>query len=174
MSPHQIIAVAVRLFAIWLFSGLAVYAPFYFWIDPGTGDVNSALALIVGGVIVLFLALGLWRFPLTVANKLLSSTVQERPDKEGADLWLAMGCALMGLWFLTTAISGLLASIMQTSSEFGGGYLNMSTWPGVYLPKMIIGLWLVLGGKGFRKLFWWVRNAGHTSPPEIDADDTSD
>ena len=30
-----------------------------------------------------------------------------------------------------------------------------------YMVEMAIALWLVFGAKGFRRLFWWARQAGY-------------
>jgi hypothetical protein len=174
MSPHQIVAVATRLFAIWLFVLIAMNTHSYFLSTPLHGESDSGLVFIVGGALVVLLAFGLWKFPLTIAGKLLSSNVQEPVAQEQPDMWLAMGCALMGLWMIASTIPPFIQNLILFKSEVGDGYSeNLSIWLVVYLPKTIIGFWLIFGGKGFRKIFWWARNAGRISPPS-GADSSSD
>ena len=132
------------------------------------------LALVLSGAAVALLALGLWRFPLTVARKLLSPRAEPPSDGAEPDTWLAMGCALMGLWLLTKAISSVARDLLFFTSGFEGGYYDdAKLWIGIYLPETIIGLWLIFGAKGFRRLFWWARNAGRPAPSEVSAEATS-
>ena len=175
MSPHQITAVAVRLVAIWLFALIAMNVPYYFLNTPLQGESDSIVVFMVGAALVVLLALALWKFPLTVARKLLASNAQEPETHHGPDLWLAMGCALMGLWMLASTIPAFTQSLVLARSDFGTGYADsFPIWLGLYLPKTIIGLWLVFGAKGFRKLFWWARNAGYRKPPQRDTGASSD
>ena len=175
MSPHQIIAVAVRLLAIWLFALIAMNVPYYFLNTPLQGESDSIAAFIVGAVLIVFVALMLWKFPLTVARKLISTESQASDTERQPDMWLAMGCALMGLWMIVSVIPAFIQSLVVARSEFGGGYSDhLSIWLGLYLPKTLIGLWLVFGAKGFRKLFWWARSAGYARPQRADIDTSSE
>ena len=165
MSPHQIIAVAVRLFAIWLFALVAINGTYYFQLTRQQGESDSVLVFMVGAILVILMAIGLWRFPLTIAKKLLSSNTQNPASEEQPDLWLAMGCALMGLWMLSSSIPSFVYDLTLARSDYAAGFSDtMNVRLGLYLPKTMIGLWLIFGGKGFRKLFWWVRNAGRRHP----------
>ena len=175
MSPHQIVAVATRLFAIWLFVLIAMNVPYYFLSTPLQGESDSVLVFIVGGALIVLLAFGLWKFPLTIAGKLLSSNVQEPVEREQPDMWLAMGCALMGLWMIASIFPPFIQDLVIVRSEFGDVYSeNLGIWLGLYLPKAIIGSWLIFGGRGFRKIFWWARNAGRATPPPRGTDGSSD
>lgn len=168
MSPHQIIAVAVRLFAIWLCALVAMNLPYYFLNTPLRGEADSIFVFLGGSAIFVIVAIGLWRFPLMVANKLLSTNVQKSESSAKPDMWLAMGCSLIGLWLLATTIPALVQDLIWAVPEFAGGHPveTLNIWFGLYLPKIIIGVWLILGGKGFRRLFWWARNAGRDTAPQ--------
>src|SRR5215468_10600085 len=102
MSPHQAVAVAVRIFAAWLgISVLRDLASFAFLKQtdmPGFGFVVTVLALAA------LLVSALWLFPGTIAGKLLSPDNAKPEPSASPDLWLAMGCALLGLWLLTSAL----------------------------------------------------------------------
>ena len=79
MSPHQTIAVAARLFAIWLALGLPTQL-YGLWrlgdivATPGLRLLTAAAALLSAVVAVV-----LWFFPLTVARKLLRTSDQPAP-----------------------------------------------------------------------------------------------
>lgn len=175
MSPHQIIAVAVRLFAIWL----ALTVVFDFWSfyndAAGQNEAYTRVVVVTAAVLLLVLVLVLWRFPLTIAHKLLSSPANEPSSPASPDLWLAMGCALIGLWFLVSTFFEL----QQRLLFYFNGYMDATTatlghWLVYYVPRFAVSLWLIFGTAGFRKLFWWARNAGHgasvravkNSPPD--------
>ena len=38
----------------------------------------------------------------------------------------------------------------------------------------LFAVWLLLGARGFRKLFWWMRNVGRPSRSEVTANKTPD
>jgi hypothetical protein len=164
MSPHQTVAVAVRVFAAWL--GIAVLrnlASFAFLKQtemPGYGFAVSVLALAV------LLVAALWLFPGTIAGKLLSPDNAKPETSVSPDLWLAMGCALLGLWMLTSAIPTLIFdtyALLRLNPGDDGGNVPQSVV--YYVVEVAIGLWLVFGAKGFRRLFWWARNAGYKKAP---------
>jgi len=163
MSPHQTIAVVVRLFAVWLAVYVARTAPFYFREaarsdDPYAGAVIVAIAL----VITLFL-LFLWFFPRTVARGLLESESAVPAEPAAVDTWFAVGCALIGLWLIVPAVTSLLYNFFvvymaQRSNEYDTGMLQFG-WV-YYAIQLALGLWLLLGAKGARTLFWWARSRG--------------
>ena len=107
MSPQQIVAVMARLFAIWIVIHLPGQA--YEILVPSTRDADRSTRLFaVGGFALEILAsLALWFFPLTIARKLLRSSSDERPPPSSSDLWLGMGCALIGLWLFATSLPAL-------------------------------------------------------------------
>jgi hypothetical protein len=161
MSPHQAVAVAVRIFAAWL--GIAVLrdlASFAFVRQSDMPGYGFALALLV--LTALFIA-ALWLFPGLIARRLLSPDNAKPEPSTSPDLWLAMGCALLGLWLLISALPTLvfdtyaLAHISSGSEDPG----NLRQSAVYYLVEVGIALWLVFGAKGFRRLFWWARNAGY-------------
>ena len=166
MSPHQIIAVAVRLFAVWLAVTTVVSAPTFYMqlIEVEVGSTASLAAAVFVAALALGIVYVLWRFPLTIAGKLLTTASQEPVESASPDLWLAMGCSIVGLWLITSHLPTLVTMLV-----FGGiGEWRVSVW----LPNLTglaLGLWLVFGARGFRKLFWWTRHAGHRQPAGDDS-----
>jgi hypothetical protein len=123
---------------------------------PGYGFAVTLVvlaALLVGA---------LWLFPGTIARKLLSPDNAKPETSASPDLWLAMGCALLGLWLLTSALPTLIFDAYAlVHLDPGGDRGNIPQSVVYYVVEVAIALWLVFGAKGFRRLFWWARNAGY-------------
>jgi hypothetical protein len=160
MSPHQVIAVAVRLFAVWL--GLYVIRglPAFYVARPADALgiwIGLGIVLVSGGVV-----LALWLFPGTVAAALLSKPVAESEPSRSPDLWLTMGCALVGLWVMTSAFPAFIrdALVIYDASSNHDEVGGVKFWLFYNAVEVAIAAWLILGAKGFRKVFWWARYAG--------------
>jgi hypothetical protein len=162
MSPHQTIAVAVRLFAIWL----AIYAgrmvPAFYREVSGTDDTGASVAIIVIAVFVLLFVLLLWFFPRTVARGLLDAKSLVPVEPASADTWFAVGCALIGLWLLIPALASVIYNLSVIYLAQRDSAIDMTSlrfpWT-YYLVEIAFGVWLLLGARGIRRLFWWARNA---------------
>ena len=163
MSPTQIVAVAIRLFIVWQVVITVISIPALYAQARSLYSVGWELPMLfylVAAAIIGVLLYVLWRFPMTVAGKILSRTIEESEESASPDLWLSMGCALMGLWLLVVAIPEVASDVMAARE----GYLSAPSIVKVRLaadvPALILGIWLIFGAKGFRKLFWWARGVG--------------
>jgi hypothetical protein len=160
MSPYQVVAVALRLVAVWLgIYALRTVVSLAFLRRSETPGLGVAVAFLA---LTGLLALALWFFPRSIAGKLISPDAANTEASATPDLWLAMGCALLGLWILTAAFPSLVLdtyALVYIGPGADGFELKRSVL--YYLSEIVIGLWLVFGAKGFRKLFWWARNAGY-------------
>lgn len=160
VSPHQAVAVAIRIFAAWL--GITVIrglASFAFIRQSDMPGYAFAVAVLV---LAALLVAALWLFPGIIAGKLLSPTNAKLETSASPDLWLEMGCALLGLWLLTSALPTLIFdtyALLRLNPGDDRGNVPQSVV--YYVVEVAIGLWLVFGAKGFRRLFWWARNAGY-------------
>jgi hypothetical protein len=161
MSPHQAVAVALRLFAVWLgiyaFRTVVSFAYVRESAVPGFGAAVAFLALTV------LLVIALWFFPRSIAGKLLSPDNAKPEAPANPDLWLAMGCALLGLWMLTSALPSLVLvtyALLYIDATSDDTSLKRSVL--YYVVEIAIALWLIFGAKGFRKMFWWAQHAGYT------------
>jgi hypothetical protein len=163
MSPHQTIAVGVRLFAVWLVvyastSSLSAYVMDAAHSAHGNDWVALAFFLVFG-----IAGFVLWFCPATIARGLLKPADLQTSPSESPDIWLAIGCALLGLWVLSSAAPSLLAHLyfrytLHASHEDVNG-VDISSFIGEFA-RLAFGVWLILGGAGFRRLFWWARTAG--------------
>ena len=159
VTPHQIVAVALRLFAVWLglqtlrtlpaFLGTNGFGP------PSYGWVTFILALTL---VVIF---ALWVFPRALAGKLLPPPDSQPRPPATPDVWLSMGCTLLGLWSLTTAIPRLVNELVAWNEmSYTDDRSQLQRWIVYYLVEIAVAVWLLLGAKGVKKLFWWAQNAG--------------
>ena len=162
MSPHQIIAVMVRLFAVWV----TVHLPgqlysFYF---QGTKFDQPQTGLITIGILIVVVALvlGLWFFPLSIARRLLGSSPLENTPPASSNTWLATGCALIGLYLLTEYLPSLVRDVVVFSSteRLTGDFSELKSSIAYFVCMVAIALWLIIGATGFAKALRWARYAG--------------
>ena len=165
MSPHQTIAVAVRLFAIWLAAyALRSASAVFFGASPYGGRVstNGLVVAVIICLLTVAAAALLWFFPLTAAKKLLSPSAATSDSAENKSTWLAMGCALIGLWLLASAIPSIARDALYFYSpaapfEDKDGF---GAWFAYRCVEVAVALSLLFGSRGFVKIFWWMQTAG--------------
>src|SRR5207248_4142271 len=91
MSPHQTLAVAVRLFAIWLAIYVVRMAPWVYRETLKADDiVASTIVIFLVAAALLFIFL-LWFFPRSIARGLLDAKNLSSAEPPSADLWFALG-----------------------------------------------------------------------------------
>ena len=164
MSPIQIVALAVRLFAVWVALYWARWMPYSFAQARASdgGMVMFAVLAVVGVLAVL----GMWFFPRTIARSILPATEASPGPIAVPTTWLAVGCVLLGLWVLTAAVPALAQNVFLL---FYAKRENASLPEGwgagmVYIVvEFAVAAWLLLGSVGLRKLFRWVRD-GDAAP----------
>jgi hypothetical protein len=165
MSPHQVVAVAARLFAVWLVIHLPGQVYGFFAQDAKLADSTLRVVAVCVALVEVLVILVLWLFPHMIARRLLGSPSVETVTPSPADTWLRMGCALLGLWLLATSLPALLLDTYALSLlQYGDD--TSSLWHSVlyYIAEVAIGVWLILGAAGFRQVVWWARNAGIGEP----------
>ena len=156
VTPHQIVALALRLFAIWMGIQALGYVPWFFQVRGSQSPDYVYVTFMFALNLVIILAL--WFFPRMIAWKLVPSDDTRSQPPATADTWLAMGCTLIGLWTLTTTIPRLVEYsylVKATDDRWGLAPEVLSQ-----LVKLAIAVWLVLGGKGVGRIFRWAQYAG--------------
>jgi hypothetical protein len=165
MSPHQVVAVAARLFAVWLAIHLPGQVYEFVASDTKLNDPTMRLVALCVAVVEVVTILALWLFPYSIARRLLGSSPVEAGPSASADTWVRIGCALIGLWLVATSLPALVLDAFVLSSFTtvdDTSSLRHSVF--YYLAEVAIGAWLILGARGFRQLVWWARNAGVGEP----------
>ena len=163
MSPHQTIAVAVRLFAIWLAIYFARMVPRFYRETLKADDAAGGVGVVVIAAFVVVVVLVLWFFPRTVAKGLLDAKDLTTSETASPDTWFAVGCALIGIWLIVPALASVIYDLLvlylaQRNSTLDTGNLTLGVI--YHFVEIAIGFWLLLGARGARKLFWWARDAG--------------
>lgn len=163
MTPHQTIAVVVRLFAIWLAVYAARMIPAFYRELGGTEDATARLVAIVVAILIALGILFLWMFPRSIARVLLDSSPLTPTEPVSADTWLAIGCALLGVWLIVPALASIVYNLTALYLAQRDPRMDTSgmrpAWI-YYAVELGFGIWLLLGARGLRKAFWAMRN-GH-------------
>jgi hypothetical protein len=159
VSPLQILSVALRLFAVWLGIQALRTLPSFFLVraDSASGFAYALFLFTLSAV----LGLALWFFPNSIARKLLPPETSQPAPVSTVDTWLAVGCSLIGLWLVCTILPQLVldAYFVLSSSDLDDTS-RPKRWILYNLAEVLIASWLILGARGFRRVFWWVQNAG--------------
>ena len=164
MTPHQVLAVSVRLFAIWLLLyAISTVAGSYLEAHRHS-ETNALVPLFLGvGAIVCICAL-LWFFPLFIARKILPSSTVNEAGPPAFESWFSVGCSMIGVWVLAKAIPALVSYVLVN-------YLGKKFWPDSFVTnpewgllvsfnvfQLAVGIWLFMGARGLRKVLNWARN----------------
>ena len=164
MTPHQTLALGVRLFAIWYALVIVREAiTFILWSPPYDSQI---LAFVIGGSILSVLVLlALWFFPKSIARGLLPHSSDVPTQVPSQQMWFTLGTALIGLWFAASAIAPILRnlSVMYVfRPELVNSESLRSLREGLFyhVVELLLGLGLLFGATGIRKFVWWVRNVG--------------
>lgn len=171
MSKHQIIALGVRLFAIFLFVlSIDNLMTLLAWLGRDEAiNVSAAIYSAIFATIVFLVCVLLWFFPMTIAGKLLPAE-QGNAVPVGLEGIAIIGFVLLGLWVLTNAISDAVywGVMMRVASSYGGWQgLDVGTRASIIATgvEILIGLWLVLGARGLRRAIW-------RAFPDVESTDT--
>lgn len=165
MTPHQAFALGVRLFVIWcaLIIVREIVGSLVSWPPPHD---STWLVLVIGGSVVsLVILLILWHFPISVARGLLPNSNEVPMQPSSYQIWFTVGTALIGLWFVASAIAPILRNIsimtvFRSELTNPGQLRSLQTGILYYTVELVLGLCLLFGATGIRKVVWRVRNVG--------------
>jgi hypothetical protein len=155
MSREDIVAIASRLFAVYL---LVISFRFFAGLFQA-GALNGfgaagLVALVLVAVAPLLVAALLWFFPLSIASQLLP-VMRSRPEplKASAVQVQEIAFSVLGLWILATALSDAtywVAATIQWSSlpaDVATGYWDDKAAMFATFVEILIGAWLVIGSR---------------------------
>jgi hypothetical protein len=176
MSREDIVAIAVRLFAIFL--GIYVLRTLFGVVQFTSEMTFDAKAIVASLAVVGAMAGGvllLWFFPLSVARKLLPVMKEPRSEsKVGVDTLFSLGLILMGLWLLANAIiDGLYwASLLlaMRAADMMSLELTSEQQAAIFTTAVeaIVAVFLILGSTGIRNVVYRFRNVHVDTPPSPD------
>lgn len=164
MSREDLVAVAARMFAVFLFVTLIRYLPSAAVLIHQEGSRKYMLVLVLVLVFSFSVCAILWFFPLTIARKLLP--VMREPRSETAmsgSITLSVGITIIGLWLLTSALPDMIywSTIFVMTRQFNAGYF---TWQYEQIAKitstvmeLVLAIWLIFGSSGIKRLIYKFR-----------------
>jgi hypothetical protein len=160
MSPLQIAALGIRLFAIWLAIYCARWAPYLYGVARDSDEIGITILSALAALLSVAAVLLLWFFPRSVARAILPASGPPPATAPSADTWLAIGCTQLGLWVLSEAVPATIRSVYVFAYTKRGNIALPDAWSGGFVYALVqsaIGAWLVLGATGLRKLLRWAR-----------------
>lgn len=172
MSREDIVAVAVRLFALFLVITAVRHAAGL----ASLGRHEELFVTILSATAALFaltvaFAAVLWYFPLTIARKLLPSLRDTGAPLSPEGLRVQeIATIVLGLWVLASALPDTSYWLTLALFTSGAGYEAFSWLPEnkanvvATAVEIVIGLGLVLGARGLSNLLYRLRyGSGETS-----------
>lgn len=165
MSPHQTLIVVVRLISVaWILYILSQIGP----VAAASEQIGIAPHLLWGflgfqSLICIFL----WLFPSSFASQLLRSG--QKPGSVPASIsdWQDLAFVAVGVFVLARAIPDVLywviffVAAVVTNSAYNVVTLEQKISAFVTVIEIVLGLWLMFGSQGFRKLVFRLRYGNH-------------
>jgi hypothetical protein len=161
LTPHQALTVAVRLFAIIVALYVLREMAAFFIADVDQKDGFPAIA-VVFTVLTVILVIVLWFFPRSIARNLLPLSSDTPAPPSQPDAWIAAGASLIGLWLIADALPGLMRNSLLMLL-FRSEPMDMSGLRSgllYYGLRFIVGVALLFGANGIKRLIVWARHAG--------------
>lgn len=165
MSREDIIAVASRLFAVFLLLfTLKTVAGGYFAADLQGQGSGFLLRVSVFVLAALAIAALLWFFPLAVAHKLLPVMREPRPlVNAGSTVALELGLTLIGFWVLAFGLVDLSYWIVLLAYSGTADFSLYLVAPeqkasaAATIVELAIAVGLILGSRGISRLVYRIR-----------------
>jgi hypothetical protein len=172
VNRDDFIAVASRLFSIYIFFGVIRSAPGAAQLLSQDQGTTWAVLYVFATIVVLLLCAFLWFFPLTVARKLLPVMREPRSNETiGSATALSLGLTLIGAWFFANALvdSSYWLTLLIRSKQMSGTAVE---WRPEQIASMlstavelVISFCLLFGSSGITQLIYKLRYAGTQRAP---------
>jgi hypothetical protein len=163
------VAVCLRFLAVvWFLYALNNAHGAFAYLGGGSGLAISMPAVWILAIAQVCACAFLWFFPVSIATRLLPSYSRsaEPDDLIRLEEWQTLGVICIGLWALSRAIPDAIYWFTFLSMSFSGnagfGELGPDQKAGIVATgaEILIGVWLLLGAKGFAALLFRIRTAG--------------
>lgn len=165
MSREDLIAVAARIFAVFLLITIARSVPSAIALVGQDGPRPSLV--LVGLVLASSLAACavLWFFPLTIARKLLPAMREPRSEAAmSGSVALSVGLTLLGIWVLAYALPDTIywTTLFLLTRRAGSPYFEWGPEQiasiATTVAELVLAAWLVFGSSGIKRLILRYRN----------------
>jgi len=170
MTNAQVVALGIRLFAIWLAIYILRQTPGLLFINAREMPDSRAVGVtVLVAILLLFVCIALWRFPLVVAQKLIPQPTLDQPSRLPVEQLETAGFCLLGLWLLTEALpQAVYVAMIVYHWSRPNAIVTLTPYNYAAIAQMfaelVIGLWLLFGAKGLLGLLRWARHGGTTEP----------
>ena len=163
MTPHQTLAVAVRLFALLFVIHIVQHLMAFYFAGRDRGDLYVLEIIVTVTVISALFVVVLWFFPRSIARGLLGASTAAPVQPSAPDAWFVTGACLIGLWLMASAVpalarNSLVMLLFQSESVDMSGLRSGLLYYGI---QFLVGSGLLLGANGLRRVYLWARYAGH-------------
>ncbi|MGH8085442.1 MAG: hypothetical protein ACREPV_09220 [Lysobacter sp.] len=173
MSREDFVAIAVRLFSIYLLLSTIRYVPGA--VQLFSQDQGIVWASLYGFILILgfFVCVLLWFFPLSVARKLLPVMHEPRSEQSlDASTAMSVGITLIGIWVMAF---GLVDAIYWIVLFVRAQQVDTTAYF-EWLPDQIAGMvataaevllaaWLIFGSRGVKRLIYRYRYGASLGAP---------
>jgi len=120
MTPHQLVGLFARLFAIWLLvSGIQVIGAGISLRDSVGYGAGAAFVI---SIILCAIALIVWRYPLVIAQKLIPAAPDGISDSISAAETATVACIVLGLWTLVARFLPALIRDLEIIAVYRANY----------------------------------------------------
>ena len=166
LSREEVVAVAVRLFAVLLTVQAIRLSLQAISAGPGVPSGDLALGIMLTVIFPLAAAILLWLFPLSIASTLLPINKGKTPPSNNSQSILETGCILIGLWLFASALTDtfywVVILIVAARSDTGFAVIltediaNMIATGG----QVFVALYLLLGYRSILNALSSLRSKG--------------
>jgi hypothetical protein len=168
VHKEQIVGLAIRLFAVFLFIYILRYAGSLLpYLDDSSSYKISGIFIILTALFPILGAALLWFFPITIAKKLIPDIKYKEPTKtiKSGEIEL-VALSILGIWVLTSAIPDVVRwatfVYIVKNSEMGSTKIPPDNIAYIIatIVELVIGFWLLFGSKGIIGVIRRMRYAG--------------
>jgi len=166
MSREDIVAVAVRLFAVFIFFAVIQSIPALMYALSSEFRWQFAIPIITALFAWMIFCAVLWFLPLPIARRLLPVMKEPRSEQTiDASIALTLGLTLLGVWFLANAIIDsvywliILSGVRQTYDTSFNWDHNAIAKVCTVAVKLVLALWLLIGTAGIKRAIYRLRRS---------------
>jgi len=135
MTPHQLVGLFARLFAIWLFiSGIQMIGV---GVSLRDSVGNGAGAAYVISIVLCAIALIVWRYPLVIARELMPAAPDNIANSISAAETATVACIVLGLWMLVGRVLPALIRDLEIIAVYRANYQPLQSLAGRDLSRLI-------------------------------------
>ncbi len=144
MHLHTLVAIGIRLFALWLFIANAKFFPALLYALDQTGQAaGKALSVSMIGMALLAISAVLWAFPMTAARLLVPASAPADPLPVAGDRLARVGAALIGLFLCSTAFPALVGLLVYSGIALQEFDEEVVADIAMYATRLLLGLLLM-------------------------------